>query len=68
MIVRSFFTSRIINFMQEDNYFDRFIDDILIKERQQTKRDAKTEELNPLALRMKQRRENVDRLIRYNKG
>jgi hypothetical protein len=54
--------------MPEDTYFDKFIDDLLIHERQQVKRDATDEEISPQAKRMKQRRENVGFLIHYNGG
>jgi hypothetical protein len=54
--------------MQEDSGFDKFMDDLLIKERQQVKRDATDEEISPQAKRMKQRRENVGFLIHYNSG
>lgn len=51
--------------MQEDNGFDKFVDDILIKERNQQKRDATDEELTPVQRRNKQRRENVGYLIHF---
>jgi len=51
--------------LEEGTQFDKFMDDILIKEARQVKRDAKEEEL-PLHVRANGlRRENPGHLIRY---
>lgn len=54
--------------MEENKFdFDRFMDDIVIKERAAEKRDARDEDLTPVQIRHRTRRENTGNLIRFNK-
>lgn len=48
--------------------FDRFMDDIVIKERSSQKRTANDKELTPMQIRNRTRRENVGNLIKFNQG
>lgn len=49
----------------DETFFDKFIDDIIIKEQSKQKRDAGEEDLTPMQLKNK-RRENVGYLIHFN--
>lgn len=52
---------------EEGLTFDKFMDDILLKESREKKRDVEEDEEPPMLRYSKLRRENTGHLIRYNK-